>query len=508
MEMVRNTYQTFTSWLNEQLFLKKLNTPLGFALMSLVAVVVAYVIASLGIKYGIVVLVMVVGLPMFMFCLFDLPFGLQFILFISFLLNFVKKFVDAPFGIAQDALVFIMFFTIIINQVKERDWKFAQHPISFWIVVWIFYTMIQGLNPTAVSQMAWIYTARSVAGLILLYFVACYAFSSLEIILNTIKGILLLSFISALYGLKQEWIGFSDGEMNWLYSNPHTLELFFQWGRLRIFSFFSDPTTYGILMAYIAVFCSILLLGPYRTGMKIISGVCVVSCLLAMAYAGSRTPIVLIPVGIIFFTILNFRKEMILGVGFIFVFGTAFMLKSSSNAVIFRIQSAFVLKNSQDVVDVRMKNQQLIQPFIQSHPFGGGLGSTGLWGRRFSPGTFLASFDHDSGFVRLAVEVGWLGLLLYMIFIFQCLRWGIYYYFRVRSPMIKNLYLGINTVFFMLVIASYPQEAILQVPTSIIFYLLLAAIVKLKDFDENFQEQKLSPVQQSKIQPELTEVEA
>ena len=81
------------------------------------------------------------------------------------------------------------------------------------------------------------------------------------------------------------------------------------------------------------------------------------------------------------------------------------------------------------------------------------------------------------------------------------MRWGIYYYFRVRDPVIKNMYLAINTVFFMLVIASYPQEAILQVPTSIIFYLFLAAIVKLKDFDENFKKAAYPSIQQPKPLP-------
>jgi len=487
---VMNFFQSFSNWLNEQFYLKKLNTPLGYLLFALLAVVMAFVISSFGINYGFLILVFALGFPMFLFCLFDLPFGLTFILVVSFLLNWVKKFVDAPIGIAQDALVFIMFFTIIINQIKERDWSFAKHPLSFWIIIWITYNIIQGFNPVAASQLAWIYTVRSVAGLILLYFVACYAFKDLKTILRTIKIILGLSFLSALYGLKQEWVGFSNTEMNWLYSNPHTLELFYQWGRLRIFSFFSDPTTYGILMVYIAVMCSILLLGPYKLWMKIVSAICVGACLLAMAYAGSRTPVVLLPAGLVFFTALNFKKEMIVGAGLIFVVGTAFMLKSSSNPVIFRIQSAFNPKTSKDVVDVRMKNQELIQPYIQSHPFGGGLGSTGLWGRRFSPGTFLSAFDHDSGFVRLGTEIGWIGLILYMTFIFQCMRWGIYYYFRVRDPMIKNLYLAINTAFFMLIIASYPQEAILQVPTSIIFYLLLAAIIKMKDFDPNFMEKK------------------
>lgn len=505
--MASNLYRSFSCWLNEQFFLKKLDTPIGYLLLAILAVAMSIIISSLGIKYGLLILVLVIGLPIFMFCLVNLPFGLASILFISFMVNFLKKYINAPIGIAQDVLVFIMFFVIIINPAKERDWNFAKHPVSFWVMAWILYNLIQGLNPSAVSQLAWVYTVRSVAGLILLYFVACYAFKSLEIILRTIKIILVLVFASALYGLKQEWIGFSNTEIAWLYSNPHTLELFFQWGRLRIFSFFSDPTTFGILMANMAVFCSILILGPYKIWMKIVSGICVMACLLAMAYAGSRTPVVLIPIGVIFFTVLNFRKEIIIAAGIFFVFGTAFMLKSTSNAVIFRIQSAFVLKNSQDVVDVRLKNQEKIQPYVQRHPFGGGLGSTGLWGRRFSPGTFLASFDHDSGFVRLAVEIGWLGLLLYMVFIFQVLRWGIYYYFRVRDPMIKNLYLAINTVFFMLVIASYPQEAILQVPTSIIFYILLAAIVKLKDFDENFKEDTSSSVQQPNDFPQLKTVD-
>ncbi|MEM6965099.1 MAG: hypothetical protein AAF573_10050, partial [Bacteroidota bacterium] len=355
-----NLYRNFSSWLNEQFFLKKLNTPLGYGLLSLIGIFMAFIISTLGIKYGFLVFVLVVGLPMFLFCLFDLPFGLAFILFVSFMVNFIKKYVDAPIGIAQDALVFIMFFTIIINQVKERDWSFAKHPLSFWVVVWVGYNLIQGFNPIAPSQLAWVYTVRSVAGLILLFFVASYAFTSKKIILRTIKFILALTLISALYGLKQEWIGFSDTEMTWLYSNPHTLELFFQWGRLRIFSFFSDPTTYGILMGYMAVFCSILILGPYRPAYKIVSGICVVACLLALAYAGSRTPVVLIPIGVIFFTILNFRKEIIIAAGIFFVLGTAFTLKSTSNAVIFRLQSAFILKYSKDVVDVLMKNQELI----------------------------------------------------------------------------------------------------------------------------------------------------
>ena len=59
----------------------------------------------------------------------------------------------------------------------------------------------------------------------------------------------------------------------------------------------------------------------------------------------------------------------------------------------------------------------------------------------------------------------------------------IYYFLRVRDPKVKVVYLGLATIFFQLALANYPQEAIVILPTSIIFYLCLAMAAKLKDFD-------------------------
>jgi len=87
------------------------------------------------------------------------------------------------------------------------------------------------------------------------------------------------------------------------------------------------------------------------------------------------------------------------------------------------------------------------------------------------------------------VETGWVGLILYMLLLFMAIRTSIRYYFRVKDPTIKVLYLGISVSVFMLALASYPQEAITLLPTSIIFYILLAIIARLKDFDENFREE-------------------
>ena len=166
--------------------------------------------------------------------------------------------------------------------------------------------------------------------------------------------------------------------------------------------------------------------------------------------------------------------------------GIGFTLKSTSNAVIWRIQSSFKVSDDASV-KVRLDNQAKIQPFIQEHPIGAGLGSTGIWGKRFTPDSWLASFAHDSLYVRIAVEAGYIGLILYMILTFVALRQGIYYYFRVEDPTIKNFYLAVTTAVFLLALANYPQEAVTLPPTSLVFYVFLALIVRMKDLDPNFQ---------------------
>ncbi|MFK8103767.1 MAG: O-antigen ligase family protein [Saprospiraceae bacterium] len=472
-------------WLNDQLFWQKLNNPVGFILLTIIALVVSYLTAMTGMKFGFLILGAAVAIPLLGACFLNHRFGILFIVTISFFIEFVRKHTGAPVGTALDGLIFVMFFGILVKQIKERDLGFANSPISVLIIVWIFYNLIQVINPWAASKMAWMYTVRSVAVMLLLYFIACYAFKDLKTIMRALKLILLLGVVTALYGFKQEFFGYSAAEMAWLYEDEERFQLIYQWGRLRPVSLFADPTTFGILMAYLAIFCLIMMTGPISWAKRLILLTAAGLMFMAMAFGGSRTPVVLIPFGFFIFMIMTLKPKIMIPVGIFLMMLPLFFIKRSSNPILYRIQSSFDMQSDASV-KVRMKNQKFIQPYIQTHPFGAGLGSTGLWGRRFTPDSFLAKFAHDSGFVRIAVELGWVGLLIYMALLFTVLKTVVYYYIRVRDPMIKTVYLGLANIMFILALASYPQEAILQLPTSIVFYICLAAIVKLKDFDPAF----------------------
>ncbi|MEL7021295.1 MAG: O-antigen ligase domain-containing protein [Bacteroidota bacterium] len=477
-----NKRETFGEWLRRNIVIEKLNNPLGYAMCICIAVLFTLVTTQLGMIMGAGLLAAVIGIPMVLLCIFNLPFGIIVMLSSGVLISLAGKYTGAPIGTALDGLLFAMGFGVIVQVGRDRQFDFIKHPISVFILVWIYYNILQVLNPVAGSRMAWIYTVRTLALMLMLYYIACYAFKDLKTIKFILKAILFWAFASALYAMKQEFIGFNDAELQWLYADEKRFQLIVQWDRMRVFSFYSDPTTFGILMAYMGVLCMVLIIGPYKNWQRVILGIGAVMMMMAMAFAGSRTPFVLVPLGLLFFALLTLNRKTLIITGVLMLLGTGMVMKSTSNAVVWRIQSAF--RPTEDAsVQVRLDNQRLIQPYIQTHPIGAGLGSTGMWGARFTPDSWLASFAHDSLYVRIAVEAGYIGLLIYMAMLFVALKTGIYYFFRCRDPEIKNLYLGITVAVFILVVASYPQEAITLLPTSIIFYLMLAMLVRLKDFD-------------------------
>lgn len=484
----QNILQTVREWFGRQIWIQKFDNPLGLALLLLATLPVSYVLSALEFKIGLVLFMGLIGLPLIGFCLFDLAFGLGLMLFVATMVVFAAKFTSAPIGTLLDLLILISGVGILLRQIKERDWSFVKTPMGYMILVWLYYNILQVLNPGAESTMAWIYTIRSVAIQQLVFFIGVYALrDNLKGIMGLLKFIILICFFGGLYGLKQEYFGFSAQEKLWIYSDKERFEFYYQWGRMRIPSFCYDPTTFGILMACFAVFCLTLIVGPTKRGQKIWLSVMIVVSLLSMAYTGTRTAFVLVPIGAIFYAglILNRNVLIISTIGL--VLGAGFILKSSSSGVVYRIQSAF-RPAEDDSMNVRLENQKFIQPYIQSHPLGGGLGSCGQWGKRFNPDSFLAKFPHDSSFVRMAVELGWIGLILYTLLHYVVLRTGLYYFIRVRDPLIKTLYAGITTWCFMLTVACYAQEAILQLPTNVIYNIFLAILVTLKNFDPAFQE--------------------
>lgn len=472
------------SFLSRAIFSQKLNNPLGYLLLILAGALMAYVTTIYGVKFGIMILAALMVMPMLVGIVGDFKFGITVIIVIGFFTDEITKFVSAPVGILNDGILLLLGISLMLRLIKERNFKPFHHPITVFITIWMLYNIFAVLNPVAATRIGWLYAVRPMAGITFIYFVMAYAVKDFEDAKYFVKVILGLTALSGLYGLKQEWIGFSSAEMAWLHSDPLRFMLIYQWGRLRVFSVFSDPTTMGIIFVYITFLIVALMTGPFSKRKKILGGVAIAVMMLANAYGGSRTPVALIPIGVIYYLILRVNKNTLIGVFGFFLLGAVFMLKSTSSGVIYRMQSSFSTNDAS--VQIRLEHQEFVQPFLRENPFGWGLASIGEWGKRFNSNSWMADFAHDSGFIRIAAELGYVGLFIYMLFLAVSMYYMLKYYFLVKDPMIKSFYLGINLVFFILIISNFPQEAIVILPTSLFFNILLAIGVRLKDFDEHY----------------------
>jgi len=445
------------------------------AAMLLAAIVFPLLIAKAGYMAGVLLLLFIIGIP-FLYGVVVYPeIGILTLLVSAYLVMWVIRIgVNFPLGTLMDGLQLLLIIGFFIKQKQHPDWHFIKTPISLIILIWIGYNLLELINPAAASRMAWLYTIRSVAAVTLTYFVFVYQIKTISFVRLAIKVWLGLSLFAAVYGYKQEHYGFFAFEQAQL-DNPLMISLLFINGVWRKFSIFSDPVSFSYNMVISSVLCICLMTGTFKTWKKVVMLFLALFFLLNMLYSGTRGAYVLFPAALVLIAVIKFsRKVLIISMITGIMIGVMIFLPTG-NGTLLRFQSAFKPGNDASY-NVRAINQKRIQPYIWSHPIGGGLGATGVWGNRFAPGSFLAGFPPDSGYVRVAVELGWIGLLLICSMMFIILKTGINNYFKIKNPELKAYCLAATVVVFVLNIGNFPQEAIVQFPSNILFYFATALI--------------------------------
>ena len=484
----------FFKTLRKTFFLEKLYNPIGLAFLILVAAVIAVGTYKFGILFGAALLGLVIGLPTIYSIVAYPKFGILVLLVLAYLLFYMGRLgVPGPLGTVIDLIQLLLIIGTLLSLRRNGDWELLKGPVSTMILVWIGYNLIQIGNPSAVSRLAWVFTVRSVAIVMLSYFVFVYNIKSLNYVKLIFKVWLVLSIYAALYAAKQEYIGFSAGEEEYLHSDPEIAGLLFIAGHWRKFSIFSDPVSFAYNITMAAIFCIALIAGKRALWQKIIltglAGLFFISSL----YSGTRGANVLIPVALILFAILNYNKKVLIFSCVAAVFMIFLINVPTGDPNLLRFQTAFA-PNDDPSYKLRKFNQKRIQPYILSHPIGFGLGATGGWGKRFGDGSVVSSFQPDSGYIRVAVELGPVGLVIFCTLMFTIMKTGIDNYYRIKDPELRNYSLAILMIIFAYNIANFPQEALVQFPSNVYFSLDLALLTVLRRLDEEKQKTQASPL--------------
>jgi putative inorganic carbon (HCO3(-)) transporter len=466
---------------------QKLNNIFGYILLLFFASSLGYLFAEQTTS-GITITGLILGVAVVLTCMLDTLTGLCINLIYSFFaFAFSRLFFndELPTGVGSDILIVATLFSFFIKRVnlKIAFNEFVHTSVIIVHLVLLLYLMIELFNPNANSFEGWYQTIRKAFDVLILLFIAYKAFDNYK----NIRSFLILLFvactITGLYGCIQQWHGLFDYERAWVTADDHRYGLIFIGGDFRKFSTMSDPSAYGIIMAASGIFYLIVALNEKKTSTKLIILSGVTFMFLGMAYSGTRTANAMAVAGLVMFILLTINKKstQIFTAFAVLGFIAVMYAPIYNNKTFDRFRTTFNGTND-DSYKVRETNRAFIQPYIYSHPIGGGLCTTGGNGLRFNPSHYLAGFPPDSGYLKKALETGWIGLIIICVLYFVLLKNCISGYFDADDARIKTLYAASCAFLFSFYIADFAQDAIGQITDTVVYYPLIALTLKLKDF--------------------------
>jgi cell division protein FtsW (lipid II flippase) len=160
----------------------------------------------------------------------------------------------------------------------------------------------------------------------------------------------------------------------------------------------------------------------------------------------------------------------------VIIFILKFTFIGQGNYQIQRLRSSL---NPQDAsFQVRLDNQKRLATYLNTHLLGGGVGSGGYWGQRFSPGTFLANLALDSWYVRIAAEYGYIGLVFYLTMMIVIVFYSLKQIKSGEEEDLRNQKIALLCGICGVLVASYANQVFGQMPTGVLMYLSIVFLTE------------------------------
>jgi O-antigen ligase len=378
---------------------------------------------------------------------------------------------SAPLGMGMDIVLVLTWLAAVFQHPARLDWSKLKTDFCLLALVWFIINVLEIGNPAGASFAGWLGEMRPITLYWVLTVPLCAVvfskYRDLRLFLLLIIG---LSVLGALYGIKQKVLGVDVMEQQWLDSGQAQTHLL--WGKLRVFSFYAEAAQFGASQAHIGLVCLILALGPFVWWKRILFAVASAITLYGMLISGTRGAMFVLAVGTFIYLVLS-KQAKVLVLGLVLASGAFFVLKytyiGNSNTDIARLRSSL---DPQDAsFQLRLQNQATLRDYLASRPFGEGVGSIGNWGHRYNADKFISTIEPDSYYVKIWAEYGivgfviWFGMMMFMLGKCCGIVWNI------RNPQLRQQLLALTAGFGGILISSYGNEVMNQIPSSMILYL-------------------------------------
>ncbi len=408
---------------------------------------------------------------------------------LNFIILGIGRYVQGlPLGFGIDGLMVLTFLALIFKRFRERvDWSPAKKDVTFLAGIWLLYFIFQLVNPEARMIEPWI-AGRGIGFYFFFFVVLTFMLINTNKRLDTFLYVWgILSILGTLKGIGQMVFGVDFAEQAWLDRGGAVTHVLF--GKLRVFSFFSDAGQFGGNQGYAGVVFIIYSMAKKGLPKFFFLTVGILG-IYGMLISGTRGSIAVPFVGFMAFFVLR-KNIKVLSAGLLFVAMLFVFFKyttiANGNPQIRRMRTGFDPNDAS--LQVRLANQRILSAYMATRPFGGGIGHAGDKAQRFLPNAFLSHVATDSWYVMIWAEMGVVGLTMHLCILFYVVGMASFkVMFRIRDPITKLKMSALICGMLGVMAASYGNAVLGGLPTALLIYSSMALISNPKIFETPIEE--------------------
>jgi len=430
------------------------------------------------------------GLPAFaLICL--IPIVILFVYFIFrwkmlafWMLVFINYFIQMkgfplpsiPMSLPCEMLQLLLLAIAIIDARQTPNFERCGNLMFFSLIIWCGYCTLEILNDTCglgINFGAWYTGARLMAfQLLYIFLVFSLYISTPEILIRYLRVWALLALFSAIWTMKQQYVGLAAIESAFLYGTGSTTHLLQGGTLIRYWSTFSDAATYGCNAAATAVAFVVFGSTMKLFADKILFLSVSVIVILGMFASGTRTAIVCVFAGLAVYVILSKSIRIAIPsaiIGAIMFFILAFTNIGQGIQQIRRMRSAFDKKDAS--ANTRAINQATMRKYMNEAPWGIGLGMGPQNVPANNKYNRMATIPPDSEYVFIWLRTGIFGITTFLIttaimFLGACHI----VFFKLKNKSLIGIGAGFCGAFTAIQLAGYGNQVLMQFPNTLIFY--------------------------------------
>ncbi len=464
---------------------ERVNTPFFIITILLLAFAMGFLVIKMGLLVGGAIIAMPIVLYGVNAIFKDAGLAIFAALIVSFMVAGLALYVKGPFGLGIDITLVFAWLSIFFKHFRHIDWSPLDNNFTRLGIVWFGLLVLEIINPDSNGPVAWFYAVRAIG---------LYPFLGMTAVMMLLRHpkyldkflniVFIFSLLGTAWGFRQMIGGTNAAEDHWLYAEEHA-DQHILFGKLRVFSFYSDAGQFGSSQAYVAAVCFISALAPtLKMKKKMLLVIIGVITFMGFGISGTRGALAVPAVAGFMFLIFSKQvKILILGVA---MAGGAFYVLKYTKAFqsieqVARMRSGLSGENAS--LEVRLNNQRYFYKLLKTRPIGAGIGTAGYWADKYNPHGKWA-VPTDSYYVRIWAETGIVGICLHFIFFGYIFGRGGFILWHLKNQELRYKMIALYGGFAGVLATSYGNAVYSQLPSAMVMIISLPMIFLAPLYDK------------------------